>query len=223
MSGDKDEIGEFASPACLMHEGDPAYMGLSPTASGDERANIMRWRKAQRSRLIASRLAISSDDRAAHDRNIAAHLDSRLPALDGKIVSLYWPLRGEPDLRPWLGSILNRGAVCALPLVVEKNAPLVFRTWRPGQPLTRGFWNILVPEGGGIVTPDIVLAPVVGMDEDRFRFGYGGGYFDRTLASFAAKPLVIGVGYSQARIKTIYPLGHDIPMDALVTECGVRE
>jgi 5-formyltetrahydrofolate cyclo-ligase len=67
------------------------------------------------------------------------------------------------------------------------------------------------------VSPDIVLAPVVGFDEERFRLGYGGGYFDRTLASLLAKPYVVGVGYAEAGIRTIYPLDHDIPMDVIVT------
>ncbi len=215
-----DEIGQYASPACLMHEVDPAYMGLAAAPGSQERANIMRWRKGERARLIAARLAIPADQRAGHAKIIAGRLDALLPVLSGRTVSLYWPLRGEPDLRDWLDAILNRGALCALPVVVEKNAPMIFRTWRPGEPVVRGFWNIPVPEQGAIVTPDVVLAPVVGFDEQRFRLGYGGGYFDRTLASLTTKPYVIGVGYAQARMKTIYPLEHDIPMDAIVTERG---
>lgn len=203
-----------------MHEVDAAYMGLAAVPGSQERANIMRWRKAERARLIAARLAIPADERARHADIIRARLDALLPTLSGGIVSLYWPLRGEPDLRDWLAAILDRGAVCALPVVTEKNAPMIFRTWRPGEPIVRGFWNIPVPEQGAIVTPDVVLAPVVGFDEQRFRLGYGGGYFDRTLASISTKPYVIGVGYAQARMKTIYPLEHDIPMDAIVTERG---
>jgi 5-formyltetrahydrofolate cyclo-ligase len=126
-------------------------------------------------------------------------------------------------LRAWLRAITDRGARCALPLVVEKHAPLVFRTWRPDEPLVRGFWNIPVPAGGAVVTPDIVLAPVVGYDEQGFRLGYGGGYFDRTLASLPTRPRVVAVGYAQAAIKTIHPLPHDIPMDVIVTERSIEE
>ena len=83
-----------------------------------------------------------------------------------------------------------------------------------------GFWNIPVPVGTPEVTPDIVLAPVVGFDPACFRLGYGGGYFDRTLAALDPHPLAIGVGLAGSRIATIYPQPHDIPMAAIVTEEG---
>jgi 5-formyltetrahydrofolate cyclo-ligase len=223
MAGSKtgdDDVGPYASPACSMHEVDAAYMGISVFPGAERRANIMSWRKKERARLIAARLTIPAAERSSRAKSIASQLDVMLPALTGCTVGLYWPLRGEPDLRDWLSVILRRGALCALPVVVEKNAPLIYRSWRPGEPLTRGFWNIPVPEHGEILTPDVVLAPVVGFDENRFRLGYGGGYFDRTLAHLPKRPHVIGIGYAQAALKTIYPLEHDIPMDAIVTECG---
>jgi 5,10-methenyltetrahydrofolate synthetase len=208
---------DAASPACALGDVDPALAGLdvSPEA---ERANILRWRKTERERLIAERLAMPAADRAERATRIAAALDRLLPDLDGITISLYWPLRGEPDLREWLASITARGAVCALPLVVEKAAPLVFRTWRPGEPLVRGVWNIPVPEGGAEVRPDILLAPCVGFDRETYRLGYGGGYFDRTLATFGRRPRVIGIAYARFAIRTIHPLPHDIPMSEIVTE-----
>jgi 5-formyltetrahydrofolate cyclo-ligase len=212
-----DPAPQTASPACLLSEVDPNYAGLA-TSPGEERANILRWRKAERARLIAERVAMPVAERSERAVQIAAALDERLPDLDGVTVSLYWPLRGEPDLRAWLASISRRGAICALPLVIEKGAPLVFRTWRPGEPMVRGFWNIPVPEGGDEVRPDILLAPFVGFDRENFRLGYGGGYFDRTLATFARKPRVIGVGFARFAIPTIYPLDHDIAMSEIVTD-----
>ncbi|WP_370881966.1 5-formyltetrahydrofolate cyclo-ligase [Labrys wisconsinensis] len=187
------------------------------TAAGERQA-ILRWRRDERARLIAARLAMASAERAAAAARIAARLDGLLPELAGRTVSLYWPMRGEPDLRSWLAAAVGRGACCALPLVVEKNAPLVFRSWRPGEPLARGVWNIPVPAEGSVVTPDVVLAPLVGFDAAGYRLGYGGGYFDRTLAALPARPLVIGIGYAGAAIATIRPLAHDIPMDVIVTE-----
>jgi 5-formyltetrahydrofolate cyclo-ligase len=219
---DEEEPG-FASPACLLQELGPDQGGLTGTSPAEQRSNILRWRKAERERLITMRLAIPADKRAEDSAGIAANLDRLLPSLEGKIVSLYWPLRGEPDLRGWLASILQRGAICALPVVAQKNAPLVFHRWRPGEKLVRGFWNIPVPEKEEAVTPDIALAPVVGFDERGYRLGYGGGYFDRTLAVLPPTRRVIGVGYSAFAIATIYPLPHDIPMDAIVTEGGIRE
>ena len=108
-----------------------------------------------------------------------------------------------------------------MPVVVEKKAPLVFRVWKNGDKLVSGVWNIPVPADGGEVIPDIVIAPVVGYDRDCYRLGYGGGFFDRTLAALSPRPVIIGVGYAQAAITSIHPLPHDIPMTVIVTEVGM--
>jgi 5-formyltetrahydrofolate cyclo-ligase len=179
--------------------------------------DIARWRKAERERLIAARLAIPADDRAAMSTTIAAQLYAIVGHLSGSTISLYWPFRGEPDLRPWMASVIERGGTTALPVVIEKAQPLVFRAYRPGDRLEKGVWNIPIPAEGDPVIPDIVIAPLVGVDSHNYRLGYGGGFFDRTLASLPKKPLVIGVGYEMQRIPTIHPQPHDIPMDRIVT------
>ena len=179
--------------------------------------DIARWRKAERERLIQARLAIPADERTAMSTAIAAQLDAIVGDLSGRIVSLYWPFRGEPDLRPWMASIIERGGSAALPVVVEKAHPLVFRAYRPGDRLEKGVWNIPIPADGEGVIPDVVISPLVGVDPANYRLGYGGGFFDRTLAALPKKPLVIGVGYDMQRIATIYPQPHDIPMDRIVT------
>ena len=179
--------------------------------------DIARWRKAERERLIQARLAIPADERSAMSTAIATQLDTIVGDLSGRIVSLYWPFRGEPDLRPWMAPLVARGGTPALPLVVEKAHPLVFRAYRPGDRLEKGVWNIPIPAEGDPVIPDIVIAPLVGVDPGNYRLGYGGGFFDRTLASLPAKPLVIGVGYEMQRIPTIHAQPHDIPMDRIVT------
>ena len=198
-------------------------MTAPEAAPGTEtpRARVMRWRKAERERLIAARMAMDAAERRGLAAAIAKRLDAALGDIAGRIVSTYWPFRGEPDLRPWMEAVAVRGGRCALPIVVEKGAPLIFRTWRHGETLARGVWNIPIPEAGVEVTPDVVISPVVGFDRDAFRLGYGGGFFDRTLAGLAAKgfrPLVVGVGYGLAEIPTIHPLPHDIPMSGIVTE-----
>jgi 5-formyltetrahydrofolate cyclo-ligase len=115
-------------------------------------------------------------------------------------------------------SINARGGRTALPIVVEKGQPLIFRAYVPGDRLEKGVWNIPIPAEGDPVLPDIVISPIVGIDPRNYRLGYGGGFFDRTLAAMPFKPLVIGVGYEHQRIATIYPQPHDIPMDRIVTE-----
>jgi len=215
----EDEPGEYASPACFLHEVDPDYSGIAYVGSRD---NVIRWRKGERERLIARRLAIPAERRADSASRIAANLDRLLPDLAGCAVALYWPFRGEPDLRGWADAVIARGATCALPVVVENRAPLIFRSWRSDSPMVRGVWNIRVPADGAQIVPDIVIAPVVGFDPKGYRLGYGGGYYDRTLAARLRKPRVIGVGDSGAGIATIYPLPHDIPMDAIVTDALPR-
>ncbi|MBV8783494.1 MAG: 5-formyltetrahydrofolate cyclo-ligase, partial [Gammaproteobacteria bacterium] len=95
--------------------------------------------------------------------------------------------------------------------------PLTFREWWPGARMARGLWNIPHPAEGAEVLPTVVLAPLVGFDPACYRLGYGGGFFDRTLAALVHRPQVIGLGYPQLRIPTIYPQWHDIPMNRILT------
>ena len=90
--------------------------------------------------------------------------------------------------------------------------------------MVRGDWNIPVPTArrAPMVTPEVALAPLVGWTDEGYRLGYGGGYFDRTLAALRPRPFVIGIGYDSARLGTIYPQPHDIPLALIVTEAGVR-
>jgi 5,10-methenyltetrahydrofolate synthetase len=183
--------------------------------------DLTQWRKSERARLIKERLEISADARKTNSDRIAEQLDEAIGDLSGRVVGGYWPFRGEPDLCEWLGRLESRGGRCALPVVVHPNAPMVFRIWRQGEKLERGVLDLPVPAAGEEVCPDVVIAPLVGYDRDGYRLGYGGGYFDRTLAAAPRRPLIIGVGYSQAELPTIYPEAHDIAMDKIVTERGI--
>lgn len=207
---------EYASPPCFMHELDPDYRAAPQT--GDAWADVARWRKAERKRLIEERMTMSADERTQRSERIAAGLDLAIGKVAGRIVSTYWPFRGEPDLRNWSIRVIERGGRIALPVVIRRGWPLEFRLWAPGDPLERGVWNILVPSRGPAVEPDIVVAPVVGFDGDNYRLGHGGGFFDRTLAAMAKRPFVVGIGYATARLATIYPQPHDIAMSVIVTD-----
>lgn len=224
MSDDDTPRG-YASPPCLAHEIDPTY--FDPLAVDPEQArNVARWRKAERVRLLDQRAGLSVAARKAAGEAIADRLDSflaeRVGSLAGLTISAWWPIKAEIDLRHWLAGLADRGARAALPLVAVKAQPLVFREWAPATRMERGFWNIPVPAEGDEIIPDITLSPVLGWDAECFRLGYGGGYFDRTLAAIRPAPLAIGVGLEAARIATIYPQPHDIPMQAVVTETGIH-
>jgi 5,10-methenyltetrahydrofolate synthetase len=160
--------------------------------------------------------------RAAHALRISEGLSALIGNPSGRIIGAYWPFRGEPELRNWLKYQQDQGVRTALPVVIAKGTPLIFRLWREGDRLARGIWNIPVPAGGEQVRPDIVVIPLVGFDAEFYRLGYGGGFFDRTLAALPASTVAIGVGYTQAAIPTIHPLSFDIPMRHIVTENGAK-
>jgi 5-formyltetrahydrofolate cyclo-ligase len=185
--------------------------------AGMRSLDVALWRKEKRAELIASRMAIPVEERARVASEVAGQLDQLIPASGDTIVSVYWPFRGELDLRDWMRSASARGLRIALPVVVEKGQPLIFREWAPGARLTRGVWNIPVPADGPEVVPNVLIAPFVGFDAQRYRLGYGGGFFDRTLAALKTPRRVIGVGHPGGALPTIHPQPHDIPMDLVVT------
>lgn len=214
--------GDAGSPPCLAAEIAPDYfdpLGVDARQAAD----VARWRKARRGELLLARAALSIADRQSAAARIGDHLDrlleDRFPDLSGKVISGYWPIKSEPDLRGWMARCLALGASLALPEVEETNRPLVFRPWRPGAAMRRGHWNIPVPDTTETLTPDIVLAPLVGWDAGGYRLGYGGGYFDRTLARI--HPFAIGVGLSAGRLASIYPQPHDVGLGAIVTDGGI--
>lgn len=218
--------GRFASPPCLACEID--LDGCDALDVDAEQArDVARWRKAERQRLRAERDALSVAGRNAAGAALSVHLGQliaeRFAGAAGLVLSGYWPIKGEPDLRPLMARLIDAGVIVALPVVVAKAAPMVFRRWLPGMPMVRGDWNIPVPPPEAeTLLPDIALAPLVGWDRQGFRLGYGGGYFDRTLASLAPRPFTIGIGLQSAQLATIFPQPHDIGLDVILTEAGVR-
>jgi 5-formyltetrahydrofolate cyclo-ligase len=184
-------------------------------------AEVKVWRRAERERLLAERLALPPAARREWGEKIAAGIQEMLAERPGAL-GVYWPFRGEFDPRPLIDMVVAQGRMIALPVVVDKKGPLEYRAWKPGEALIAGVWDIPIPERRDIVVPATVLAPLVGFDHACYRLGYGGGYFDRTLAAMQPRPMAIGVGFAFQEIATIHPQDFDIPMDALVTEAGLR-
>jgi 5-formyltetrahydrofolate cyclo-ligase len=185
------------------------------------RDEIIAWRKAERARLIPARVAIPEQQREAWTQRVIAALEPIVMAAEGP-VSFYWPFRGEPNLRPLMRRMVAAGKIVALPVVVQQRHPLEFRPWTPGCTMELGVWNIPIPDTKERVTPRLLLAPVVGFDPLRYRLGYGGAFYDRTLAAVQGPRTVIGVGFDCQALETIHPLPHDIPMDQIVTESSFR-
>jgi 5-formyltetrahydrofolate cyclo-ligase len=184
-------------------------------------AEVKIWRRAERERLIALRMALPAAARRAAGERIAAGVQEILAERPG-LLGVYWPFRAEFDPRPLIETLAAVGRSVALPVVIDRRGPLEYRAWAPGEPLIAGVWDIPIPEKRDIVVPATVLAPLVGFDRASYRLGYGGGYFDRTLAALSPRPLAIGVGFAAQEIATIYPQSFDIPMDAIVTENDIR-
>lgn len=213
-----------ASSPCMAAEVDPAYFDLLAVDPQQAR-DVARWRRAERQRLAGLRDALGQSGRAEVSGRIGEHLARHLDVRGigaGTVLSGYWPIKGEPDLRPVLAALHAKGVTIALPVVETRAAPLVFRHWTPGARMVRGDWNIPVPPpDAAILRPDIALAPCLGWDSACYRLGWGGGYFDRTLAVLTPRPFVIGVALTAARLPTIYPQPHDIPLNMIVTEDGL--
>jgi 5,10-methenyltetrahydrofolate synthetase len=181
-------------------------------------AEVTAWRRTKRAELLAQRQSLSPEDRKRAVDTIAAGLDRLCAGMTVTMVGLYWPIQQEPSLLPWGRALAQRQSIgLCLPVVVAPQSPLEYWRWAPGDAMVPGFWNIPVPAQRDLVTPDLVLAPLVGFDRARYRLGYGGGYFDRTLAALPKRPFVVGVGSQFGALETIFPQPYDIPMDAIVT------
>ncbi len=153
---------------------------------------------------------------------MTALIESGFPMLAGMTVGFCWPYKHEFDARFAIRRLRDKGATAALPAVIEKAGPLQFRKWWPGAPMKPGVYDIPVPDGTELLVPDAAIVPMNGFDGQGYRLGYGGGYFDRTLVAIAPRPLAIGVSFEFARLPTIHPQPHDIPMDFVVTEAGLH-
>jgi 5-formyltetrahydrofolate cyclo-ligase len=204
--------GEYASAPCYLHE-------LEPTTVGPQSWEEIRlWRKQTRGTLIAQRLALASHVRTLRGQQAKQRLAESVDLGQYGTLGIYWPMRGEIDARDIARRHLEAGGVVGLPVVVERGAPVEFWEWRPGTKLQRGIWEIPIPAERNVVCPDALVIPLVGFDERGYRLGYGGGYYDRTLAVAASRPFCVGLGYADAHLPTIHPQPHDIPMNLIVTD-----
>lgn len=180
------------------------------------------WRRDQRERLLRQRKSLSSAQRAALARPMLVNLSSLLETLSFHTLGIYWPIQREIDIRPLADALSgSRPMQLALPVVVQKGIALEYWRWSLGEPTRLGFWKIPVPGRREPVQPDVVVAPLVGF-QDGFRLGYGGGYFDRTLAAAKPRPFAIGLGFEFSRLTGFIAQPHDVPMDVIVTEATLR-
>jgi 5-formyltetrahydrofolate cyclo-ligase len=208
---------------------DPDFDGSPSIASDSPGVVSDASREAERRRLLALRTELSEPQRAEKDERIADHLRILLRDMLGTSrapwkIGGYWPIRNEPDLRPLFHELTKGGHRIGLPLVDRVMRPLTFVHWKPHSAMAPGFLGVPVPTSGNAVYVELLLVPCVGFaigpDGVRHRLGYGGGYYDRTLASRRFK--AIGVAYESTRIDNFKAGPQDMPLDFIVTEEGVR-
>jgi 5-formyltetrahydrofolate cyclo-ligase len=176
---------------------------------------------ALRRDALARRGAIEPAARAAFSRRLAEE-GSRLARLwRPRIVSVFHPLRDEPDTLPLLTALAAEGFATALPAVVGRGSPLTFRLWRPGEPTRPGAMSIREPlEEAPAVDPELLFVPLACFDRRGHRIGYGAGYYDRSLARLRAmkRTRAAGVAYGVCEIAAVPYETHDQSLDAVVTE-----
>ncbi|NPT55626.1 5-formyltetrahydrofolate cyclo-ligase [Paraburkholderia elongata] len=183
---------------------------------------VAESKKALRRTLLEARLQAASEP--AHNAALSRRILDALKHYGVRSVGFYWPLAGEFDARAaiaiWLAADSQREA--SLPVVKERGVPLEFHAWAPDTPMKIGHHKIAEPTSGRVVIPDLLFVPCVGFDADGYRLGYGGGYYDRTLATWpgSKKPLTVGIAYEACRTDTLRREAHDMPLDLIVTEAG---
>lgn len=189
-------------------------MTTAPTHGWEQ---VKAWRKEARGKILAARTALPPTLRQGMTAALMERLHPLLQEADGPI-SFYWPFRGEPDLRPLMRALAADGVEIALPVGRKIGEPLTFRPWTPGCAMARGIWDIPIPATDIEILPQTIIAPLVGFDAALYRLGYGGGFFDRTLAARKKPAEVIGIGFAMFQLPSIQPQVHDIPMNRIVTE-----
>ena len=190
----------------------PRGPATSPAPAGSAKAELRR-------QLSAARTALPGPTRAGWDQALGAHLLAWCGAGGWPQVAVCWALAGEPDLTPAYAALAARGVALLLPVVVEKHAALAFAHWLPGEAMVKDKMGVTVPAHLRLAPcPPALLVPCLGFSPARLRLGYGGGYYDRTLA-LAPRPATAGIAYACQRAAFAAD-PHDIALDVILTEAG---
>jgi len=170
-----------------------------------------------RQQLIAARRNMVADAKAMADARIQQRLSEWLDVHQPASLGAYIAMSAEPELISLYETLNSRGITLAMPVVLEKNQALIYVRWQPGEPLVRDASGTMAPANHKqVLQPAVVLAPCVGFNDEGFRLGYGGGYFDRTLAQ-EPRPTAIGIAYAITRAQ-FETESHDIPLDLIITD-----
>ena len=180
-------------------------------------------KRAERTRALARRAAAFAAHGASAGARLATHGLSFLDLAPDAIISGFSAIRDEIDAAPLLARLHAAGHPLGLPVMQGKGLPLLFRTWSPGDAMGKVQWGIAEPlPDKPVLEPDVVLVPLLAFDAAGHRLGYGGGFYDRTLARLRAiKPVVaVGVAYDELKVDAVPHQGYDQPLDWVLTPSG---
>ena len=183
-------------------------------------------KRVLRERAAAQREGLHRNAGEGAALDALAHFRERIDLSARRSLSAYLPVRAEFDVTPILRHAHARGCQTCLPVVPGRGRPLLFRRWAPGDPLVEGRFGIAVPpQEADTLEPEILLVPLLAFDDDGYRLGYGGGFYDRTLASRRAQApgtLAVGVAFSGQRVERVPRGTEDERLDWILTEVGAR-
>jgi 5,10-methenyltetrahydrofolate synthetase len=199
--------------------GEPRIPCAPPAQPASAASDAHSHKAALRRALGARRAAIDPADKAEWDAAIGAQLVAWWRARPVDSLGVYWPLRGEADLSVAYAELARSGVRLALPVVLARHAPLGFADWQPGEAMHKDEMGVAVPQQLRMVErPPALLVPCLGFNPERFRLGYGGGFYDRTL-EHAPRPYTLGIAY--ACLEEQFPSApHDVALDRIITELG---
>jgi 5,10-methenyltetrahydrofolate synthetase len=199
---------------------------MDTSSENSESQKRAHEKRALREALIEQRLNLP--DRLQRAAALQQVMRIWLVGRTDTVIGAYWPIKGEfdplPALHRWKedGELLDGPSLrrIALPVMDKLHKTLVFHAWHPGCPMEEDAFGIPKPKDTEVVTPTLLFVPCVGYSAGGHRLGYGGGFYDRTLATLQPKPVTVGLGYAQGFLDDFEPEPHDMPLDAILNDNG---
>ncbi|WP_234186487.1 5-formyltetrahydrofolate cyclo-ligase [Shinella sp. NM-101] len=180
---------------------------------------------AIRNERLALRDAMTPQARIEGSLAMVERAGDRIEFEPGAVVSGFWPIRSEADVRPLMAHLRSRGARLCLPVVLDRET-IIFRELVAGAPVVKtGFGTTGPGPEAAVIDPDILLVPLSAFDRTGHRIGYGAGHYDRAIDRLKAKghsPKLIGIAFDCQEVASVPAEPHDVPLDAILTESGIR-
>ncbi len=177
-----------------------------------------------REKALLARAGLNIKQKKAAEKKAANNFLNYISLEKNQIIAVYYPINNEINCLGLVENLREKNYKICLPVVIKKDAPMVFRLWQKGDKLTPDLTKTLAPNTNATkINPDIIIMPLVAFDKNGARLGYGKGYYDRTIANMKNKPLLVGYAFSIQELDKIKQDVYDVPLDYIVSEDGVRK